>query len=134
MDLKHHPLADYRRTIGVVTQDPVLFSGSIIQNILYGFNDEHPDQEQLDISPQYGNSHDVDGGENSSHARSLLPLRERAAQAAVVAHADEFIRSFPDAYDTEVGEGGVQLSGGQKQRIASKSRGRKNIAKCHIPH
>ena len=39
-------------------------------------------------------------------------------QAARDAQADEFIRSFKDGYETEVGERGVMLSGGQRQRIA----------------
>lgn len=38
--------------------------------------------------------------------------------AAQQANADEFIRSFPDGYQTRVGERGVQLSGGQRQRVA----------------
>jgi subfamily B ATP-binding cassette protein MsbA len=38
--------------------------------------------------------------------------------AARVAHCDEFVRQFPDGYDTVVGERGVKLSGGQRQRVA----------------
>ncbi len=38
--------------------------------------------------------------------------------AAEAANADSFIREFPDAYDTVVGERGVKLSGGQRQRVA----------------
>ncbi len=43
---------------------------------------------------------------------------EQVVAAAQVAMADEFIRRFPEGYDTEVAERGTTLSGGQKQRIA----------------
>jgi ATP-binding cassette subfamily B protein len=44
--------------------------------------------------------------------------QEEIAAAARAAQADEFIRSFPQGYETIVGERGITLSGGQRQRVA----------------
>ncbi len=44
--------------------------------------------------------------------------KDEVVDAAKKANAWEFIQTFPDALDTEVGDRGIQLSGGQKQRIA----------------
>ena len=42
---------------------------------------------------------------------------EEMVHACQVAQADEFIRSFPDGYDTYIEQGGTNVSGGQKQRL-----------------
>ena len=55
--------------------------------------------------------------ENIRYSKPDAPL-EDVIRAAKAAYAHDFITSFPDAYDTHVGERGVRLSGGQKQRIA----------------
>jgi ABC-type multidrug transport system fused ATPase/permease subunit len=44
--------------------------------------------------------------------------KEEVEAAAVQANAFEFIQRFPDGFETQVGDRGIQLSGGQKQRIA----------------
>ena len=44
--------------------------------------------------------------------------REEVIEAAKEANAHEFIMSFPDGYDTDIGQRGVKLSGGQKQRLS----------------
>ncbi len=55
--------------------------------------------------------------ENIAYGRTAAPMPEVIA-AAKAANAHDFIESFPDGYQTKVGERGVTLSGGQKQRIA----------------
>lgn len=83
-----------RQQISLVSQEPVLFSATIFDNIKYGLNGTHFTQE--------------------SESR----LRERIVEAAKMANAHQFIMSLPDGYETHVGQQGFLLSGGQKQRIA----------------
>jgi len=85
VELKDYPRAYLRRQIGIVEQEPFLFSRSIRENITYGVG---RDVSQEDV--------------------------ERAAKAAAI---HDVILSFPDGYNTLVGEKGVTLSGGQKQRV-----------------
>jgi len=84
-DLRDIKIDSLRRQIGIVLQDPFLFSASIAENIAYG----NPEAGRADI-----------------------------VAAAQAARAHGFILSFPEGYETHVGERGVTLSGGQKQRIA----------------
>jgi len=55
--------------------------------------------------------------ENIAYGK-LTATKEEIIQAAQRANAHQFITSFPESYDTVVGERGVKLSGGQRQRIA----------------
>ena len=55
--------------------------------------------------------------ENIRLGRHVATDRE-VEEAALQANAAEFIESFPDGYETRVGERGMQLSGGQRQRVA----------------
>ena len=54
---------------------------------------------------------------NISFARRHA-TRDEIEAVSRIAHADEFIRGFPEGYDTIVGERGIKLSGGQRQRVA----------------
>ncbi|XP_036617197.1 mitochondrial potassium channel ATP-binding subunit [Trichosurus vulpecula] len=73
------------QVIGFISQEPVLFGTTIMENIRLG---------KLDASD------------------------EEVYAAAQEANAHNFICSFPEGYNTIVGERGATLSGGQKQRLA----------------
>ncbi|HVS91472.1 MAG TPA: ABC transporter transmembrane domain-containing protein [Mucilaginibacter sp.] len=55
--------------------------------------------------------------ENIAYGK-LKATEDEIVEAAKRANAHQFIMSFPEGYDTIVGERGVKLSGGQRQRIA----------------
>jgi len=56
-------------------------------------------------------------GENIAYGKPGSS-QEEIVEAARKANALQFIESFPDKFETEVGDRGIQLSGGQKQRVA----------------
>jgi ATP-binding cassette, subfamily B, multidrug efflux pump len=87
--IREFPIDSLRRQIGFVPQETFLFSTTIRENIAFGINTE-------------------DG-------EATLDSIKAAADAANIA---QDIESFPDGYDTTVGERGITLSGGQKQRTA----------------
>jgi ATP-binding cassette, subfamily B, bacterial len=86
VELSHYPVPELRGQVGIVEQEPFLFSRTIRENIAYGV---HREVTEAEI--------------------------EAAARAAAI---HDIIMTFPEGYDTLVGEKGVTLSGGQKQRVA----------------
>ncbi len=74
----------YHSQVAIVSQEPVLFSGSIRENIIYGYPEGTI--EDLDRACRMANAYDF------IHDKDL----------------------FPEGYETMVGERGVKLSGGQK--------------------
>jgi len=84
-DIRDIKLMHLRRLFGVVTQDSILFTKSIRDNIAYGTLEEVSD--------------------------------EQIVSAARVAHADDFISSFPNGYHQILDTKGANLSGGQRQRL-----------------
>jgi ATP-binding cassette subfamily B protein len=85
VELKEYSREFLRSQVGIVEQEPFLFSRSIRENITYGVGRNVP---QVQV--------------------------ENAASSAAI---HDVIVSFPNEYDTLVGEKGVTLSGGQKQRL-----------------
>jgi ATP-binding cassette, subfamily B, multidrug efflux pump len=87
--VRQFPLDSLRRNIGFVPQETFLFSDTIRENIAYGIARENGEATLEDIKA-----------------------------AATAANIAQDIESFPEGYNTTVGERGITLSGGQKQRTA----------------
>jgi len=84
-DVHDISIKSLRSQIGIVPQETMLFSGTVLENIKYG---------------------------------NLAASDEEIYSAAKAANAHMFIENFPNGYQTEIGERGVQLSGGQRQRLS----------------
>ncbi len=89
IDVREIAFSDLRGAIGIVPQDPALFSGTVRENIGY-----------------------------ARPAMDGAPTEDEIIGAARAAHAFEFIERLPQGFDTKIGERGIKLSGGQRQRIA----------------
>jgi ATP-binding cassette subfamily B protein len=90
VDITHLDISWLRSQIGYVQQEPQLFGMTLRNNLTYGLPEEAASKiTQVDL--------------------------ENVCRDA---NAHDFISSWPEGYDTMVGERGITLSGGQKQRIA----------------
>lgn len=106
-DLKALALRQMRSQIGVVSQDPFLFSMTVGQNIRFGLDALEQDETI----------------ERDAPTTSLLDPQieatnqdQRIKEAMTVAGLASDIDSFKEGLETIVGERGITLSGGQKQR------------------
>jgi subfamily B ATP-binding cassette protein MsbA len=77
----------------------------------------HDYRAQLGVVLQDNFMFDGTIAENIRFSRPDATMEEVQAVSRV-AHCDDFIATFPNGYDTIVGERGVKLSGGQRQRVA----------------
>lgn len=94
VDTRTLNLSWLRTQVRLVQQEPVLFSGTIFDNVAFGL---------------IGTEH-----EYASYDEKLVLVK----QACQDAYAHDFIELLPKQYDTRIGERARMLSGGQKQRIA----------------
>ncbi|MEJ6078282.1 ABC transporter ATP-binding protein/permease [Vibrio sp. 1-Bac 57] len=91
------PESQLRQLFALVSQDPTLFSGSIIDNINL--------------------SHDVlNVGKVSTNI--VENSRDKAISAAEMVKADHFITRLPDGFDHQQNNGGASLSVGERQLLA----------------
>jgi ATP-binding cassette subfamily B protein len=98
---------ELRRVMGVVPQDPFLFSDTILDNIALGLARSDPRPHQADPNV---------AAHTLSDANADPEIEEATRDAAEVAQLHESIVGFPAGYRTMLGERGINLSGGQKQR------------------
>jgi ATP-binding cassette, subfamily B, multidrug efflux pump len=94
-DMRSINAGDYRRQIGYVPQDDFLFSESLADNILFSYN-----------KPV-----DMDMNKAREEMSGLV------TKSATIADIFKDVVSFPEGFETMIGERGITLSGGQKQRV-----------------
>ncbi|RMZ76350.1 hypothetical protein DV738_g5027, partial [Chaetothyriales sp. CBS 135597] len=93
VDLSEYNTGWLRKQIRLVQQEPVLFRGTVFENVAKGF-----------VGSQIGLSED-----------EQMKLVQEACKSA---NAHDFVVELPHGYQTQVGERASMLSGGQKQRLA----------------
>ncbi|MFD3562327.1 ABC transporter ATP-binding protein [Streptomyces sp. NPDC058686] len=93
---------ELRSGIGMVLQDTWLFGGTIADNIAYG--------------AESGGAARSASGKGGGGRREGI-TREQIEEAARAAHADRFIRTLPEGYDTVIDDEGSGVSAGEKQLI-----------------
>lgn len=121
-DVREVTQKSLRSKIGYVPQKASLFSGTIASNIGYGQKKtpfaelalKDSDKTGLVLAKPEGSDNYIVTTRATIHEQD----KKRAAIAAHVAMADEFIEEKEGKYDAPVAQGGKNFSGGQKQRMS----------------
>ena len=87
-NVKEYQLSTLNNKIGYISQKPIMFNGSVKENISYG-----------------------DNGRGK-------PTNAKIKEAIGVAQAEEFVNKMDNKYDSHIAYGGTNVSGGQKQRLS----------------
>ena len=88
INVKDYKLECLNNIIGYIPQKPIMFSGTIADNVSYG------------------------------EKNGLKPTREKIKEAINVAEGTDFVLKMEGKYDAQIARGGTNISGGQKQRLA----------------
>ena len=87
-NVKEYKLRTLNNKIGYISQKPIMFNGSVKENISYG-----------------------DNGRGK-------PTYAKIKEAIGVAQAEDFVNKMDNKYDSHIAYGGTNVSGGQKQRLS----------------
>lgn len=87
-NVKEYKLRTLNNKIGYISQKPIMFNGSVKENISYG-----------------------DNGRGK-------PTNAKIKEAIGVAQAEDFVNKMDNKYDSHIAYGGTNVSGGQKQRLS----------------
>ena len=90
-DIRSLDLAQYRRKLGIVSQVPFLFSGTVMENIKYASQDS--------------------SGQSSTRDAEIEAIARQIG-------GGEWVETLPQGLNTEVGERGARLSMGQRQLVS----------------
>ena len=88
INVKNYKLKDLHNKIGYVPQKAVMFTGTVFDNVSYGYNGKEK------------------------------PNMDKVKKAIEIAQGKEFVEKMDKKYESHIARGGTNVSGGQKQRLA----------------
>ncbi len=109
-DITELSLKSYYKYVGYLTQEPMVFDGSIRENLLYAVSKI---EKQAIISNLKDLPHPLNKGEFP-----ISEISEEKIKEVLIKAKCDFVFKFEKGLDTQIGEKGIRLSGGERQRLA----------------